>query len=96
MSNNFYCVVHAEFPNISDTDRKTIYKCLEDKNWEKVENIEDRSISTVWIYYGEYKKDDSIDKIYEEAKKDFLDCSNNYTDPKLVITVSEDKPLIYE
>lgn len=88
---SFYVMVTADFPNVDSADRKKIYECLEGKNWKKVSDV-GRDISTVW--YASFEEGIPYDDAIRTSKEQFINCSKEYTTPKLAIHAGPDKPTI--
>jgi hypothetical protein len=87
-----YVLVSADFPDVTTTQRDTIYKCLDDKKWIKVREL-GRDISTTW--YASFEGSVTEIVAIEITISDFVNCSKPYCKPKLVIHWGPNKPTFY-
>ena len=87
-----YVMVSADFPDVTSAQRDIIYDCLEKKNWTKFTNI-GRDISTSW--FGYFSSEVSEQSALEISKRNFVDCSKQYTTPKLALHFGNNKPTTY-
>lgn len=83
-----YVLVTADFPDVSTSERESIYECLEEKRWKKITEF-GRDITTVWEGHSKTLSEKDFIQL---AIKHFTECSDPYCEPKLVIHYGENKP----
>jgi hypothetical protein len=83
--------VNAEFPRTERDQREEIYNRLKEKKWVRIKNV-GRDSTTLW--FARYKDDVNFDTALLAAEKEFKDCSQPYTVPRLVIHAGYNKPKI--
>jgi len=89
---SLYVMVSADFPGVTDEQRKVIYDCLSKDKWTNI-HTHGRDISTVWK--ASFKDGVTNDEAISTAKSDFEKCSKPYTTPKLAIHAGPNGPKVY-
>lgn len=87
-----YVIVTADFPDVTTEQRTKIYKCLQDKKWQKITELE-RDISTVW--YASFKAEVDEKSAINLTIDEFVNCSKQYCRVKLVIHYGPNKPTFH-
>ena len=87
-----YILVTADLPDVSTDQRKAIYKCLEEKKWNKITEF-GRDVSTAW--YASFGESTSEKDAIATTINEFVACSQPYCKPKLVIHWGPNKPTFH-
>lgn len=83
--------VNAEFPRTERDQREEIFNRLREKKWVKIKNI-GKDFTTLW--FARYKDDVNFDTALLVAEKEFKECSQPFTVPRLVIHAGYNRPKI--
>jgi hypothetical protein len=84
-----YVLVTVDFPGVTAQQRTKIYERLRNKDWTKITEP-GRDIDTVWC--ARFADEVTEEAAIKVAIDEFVDCSEPYCDPKLVIQWGPSKP----
>ena len=87
-----FVLVTADFPDVTSTQRQSIYYCLDENKWKKVTEL-GRDVSTVW--YAEFSSEVSESSAIRISIDEFEKCSKPYCRPKLVLHWGPNKPTFH-
>lgn len=92
---DFYVVVHAEFPRVTNDKREKIYELLKEKGWTKLET-NGICISTTWVAIYNESKDIDLNSIKQDAQSEFesITAELRCVRPSLIVHVGFDEPLV--
>ena len=87
-----YILITADFPGVASDNHVYISSNLEQKYWRKVSE-QDTCINTTW--YRFFPNDISEETAKNTAIRNFIDSSNLYCAPKLVLHFGINRPTFH-
>jgi hypothetical protein len=87
-----YILISADFPGITPERAAQVASGLEQKYWRK-SNEQESSINTAW--YRFFPNDISEETAKNTAVHNFIEASNLYCEPRLIIHFGPNKPSLH-